>query len=141
MGRVNWSTSDVEKGLKRIRDNQEYTQKQRKPKKKEKPVDLFAVLLQKQTGFAVEQEKMFHPTRKWRFDYCLPDMMIAIEKEGGAHTGGRHTRGTGFIKDMEKYNAAAMLGWVVLRFTPEQMLKVKTMDTIQAVIRLKTIKE
>jgi hypothetical protein len=30
---------------------------------------------------------------------------------------GRHTSGGGFIKDCEKYNAAALLGWRVLRYT------------------------
>jgi very-short-patch-repair endonuclease len=137
-GNVRWSTSDVEKGLKRIRDNQEYEQKRRKPAKKKETPDLFAVLLATKSGLTVVQEHRFHSTRKWRFDYCLPDKMIAIEQEGGAHTRGRHTRGEGFIKDMEKYNTAATLGWIVLRFTPEQMLKAKTMDMIEAVIRLRS---
>lgn len=35
--------------------------------------------------------------------------------------GGRHTRGSGFVKDMEKYNAAGLLGWRVFRFTPKQL--------------------
>ena len=47
---------------------------------------------------------------------------VGIEIEGGAWTQGRHTRGKGFIADMEKYNHAALLGWRVLRFTPQQVL-------------------
>jgi hypothetical protein len=35
-------------------------------------------------------------------------------------TRGRHTRGAGFIKDIEKYNAAAIAGYRVLRCTPKQ---------------------
>lgn len=46
--------------------------------------------------------------------------MIAIEVEGGAFTRGRHTRGAGFIGDMEKYNAATSMGWRVFRVTPSQ---------------------
>jgi len=41
--------------------------------------------------------------------------------EGGIWTGGRHTRGKGFIHDMEKYNAATVLGYQVLRFSTEQV--------------------
>jgi hypothetical protein len=66
-------------------------------------------------------ELKFHPERKWRFDYAFPDRMIAIEIEGGAFTKGRHTRGPGFIKDMEKYNAAVVLGWKLLRYIPSNV--------------------
>ena len=57
--------------------------------------------------------------RKWRFDFAWPDYMIAVELEGGIWKRGRHQRPLGFISDTEKYNAAARLGWRVLRFTAE----------------------
>lgn len=63
-----------------------------------------------------EREFIFHPTRKWRFDFAWPEMLLAGEVEGGVWSGGRHTRGQGFIDDCEKYNEAASLGWTVLRF-------------------------
>ena len=63
-------------------------------------------------------EFKFWETRKWRFDWCWPDHKVALEIEGGVWTRGRHTRGSGFIKDMEKYNAAASLGYRVFRCTP-----------------------
>ena len=63
------------------------------------------------------REYEFHPTRKWRFDFAWPDSMLAVECEGGTWTGGRHTTGSGFEADCEKYNAAALLGWRVLRYT------------------------
>lgn len=59
----------------------------------------------------------FHPTRKWRFDYAFPDAKIAIEVEGGTWINGGHSRGGGQLKDREKFNAAGLLGWRVLRFT------------------------
>jgi hypothetical protein len=61
-------------------------------------------------------EYRFHPSRKWRFDFAFPDRMAAVEVEGGVWTGGRHTRGSGYIADCEKYNNAAALGWFVFRF-------------------------
>lgn len=66
-------------------------------------------------------EYRFHPLRKWRADYCWPLHMLLVEIDGGVWTGGRHTRGAGFIKDMEKLNAAALLGYRVLRYTPQQI--------------------
>lgn len=66
-------------------------------------------------------EHRFCPGRKWAMDVAWPDSKIFLEIEGGVWTGGRHTRGKGFMGDMEKYNAAAVLGWRLLRCTPEQM--------------------
>ena len=47
--------------------------------------------------------------------------MIAAEIEGGTWSGGRHTRGSGYEKDCEKYNEAVRLGWSVLRFTAKMV--------------------
>jgi hypothetical protein len=65
-------------------------------------------------------EYKFCETRRWRFDYCWPEKAIAVEIEGGIWSRGRHTRGAGYLKDMEKYNMAAKLGYRVFRFTPKQ---------------------
>lgn len=70
-----------------------------------------------------EREFRFHPVRKWRFDFAWPEKKVAIEIEGAVWTGGRHTRGAGYVKDCEKYNAAAELGWVVLRYTTTDLKK------------------
>ena len=66
-------------------------------------------------------EYMFFPGRKWRFDFCYPDKKVAVEIEGGTWCGGRHTRGSGFGKDCEKYNNAVLAGWKVLRFTSKEL--------------------
>ena len=67
------------------------------------------------------REHRFHPSRRWRFDFAYPDEKIAIEIEGGVWIGGRHTRGSGFTSDCEKYNEAARLGWRVFRLTGEMI--------------------
>lgn len=66
-------------------------------------------------------EYKFHPLRKWRADYAWPLHKVIVEVEGGAYTQGRHTRGAGFVADMCKYNNAALLGYAVLRYTPQQI--------------------
>tara|TARA_Y100000310_G_scaffold163513_1_gene163345 strand:- start:18126 stop:18521 length:396 start_codon:yes stop_codon:yes gene_type:complete len=66
-------------------------------------------------------EYRFHETRKWRFDLAFPDQHLAVEIEGGIWQYGRHNRASTFIKDMEKYNNACMLGWHLLRFSTEMV--------------------
>lgn len=65
----------------------------------------------------VAREHRFHPERKWRFDFALPDKLIACEYEGIHSEKSRHTTVTGYQGDIEKYNEATALGWRVLRFT------------------------
>ena len=67
-----------------------------------------------------EREYQFAPPRKWKFDFLLP-AKLAVEIEGGSYSGGRHTRGSGFVADMAKYNAAIFLGYRLLRYTPDQI--------------------
>ncbi|WP_439830461.1 hypothetical protein [Aeromonas caviae] len=66
-------------------------------------------------------ELMFHPKRRWRLDFAWPTHMIAVEIHGGIHSGGRHTRGRGFVEDRAKMNEATLLGWTVIEATPEHI--------------------
>jgi hypothetical protein len=72
-------------------------------------------------GLKFAPECQFHPHRKWRFDYVIGNK-TAIEIEGAIWTRGRHTRGAGYLADMEKYREAAVLGWKVLRFATSEIL-------------------
>ena len=82
-----------------------------------------------------EQEYRFHPDRRWRFDFAWPEYMIAVEVEGGTWTRGRHTRGAGFERDCEKYNAAAVRGWTVLRYTSGMIESGEAVGQIKQAIR------
>jgi hypothetical protein len=68
-----------------------------------------------------QTEVRFHPTRKWRLDLAWPDIYVGVEVHGGIWTEGRHTRGAGFQADREKMNEAALLGWLVLEVTGDQI--------------------
>lgn len=60
------------------------------------------------------KEHEFHETRKWRFDYAVPEKKVAFEYEG---RGKGHLTWQHYSKDCEKYSWAAILGWKVIRVT------------------------
>lgn len=66
-------------------------------------------------GPDLEEELKFHTSRKWRLDFCHLPSRVAIELEGGVYSRGRHTRGAGFVRDCEKYNAATRCGYTIFR--------------------------
>jgi hypothetical protein len=69
----------------------------------------------KQTGCYWLPEFRFSDTRRWRFDAAFPEKKVALEVDGAIWTQGRHTRGAGYLKDLEKFANAAVLGWRVIR--------------------------
>jgi len=99
----------------------------------------------KEHGLFAAPEYRFDSDRKWRFDFILSLVpfapyldggmiaigKLALEVEGGVWSNGRHTRGSGFVKDMEKYNRAAVLGWRVLRVTPDELCMQSTVDMVK----------
>lgn len=115
--------------------------------------------LLKKYNFKYEKEYQFHSSRRWKFDFALLKYHIAIEVEGGhignivicnhckrkvsrilkngslayVREGGRHNSIKGFRNDCEKYNAASVLGWTVLRFTTD-MLNEMPMQVIDDIL-------
>lgn len=76
-----------------------------------------------------EQEVRFHPERRWRADYLWREAKVILEIEGGLYQGGRHPRtklgghsnASGILRDMEKSNAAQLMGYRYFRLTPWQI--------------------
>lgn len=78
-------------------------------------------------------EFRFSASRKWMFDWCWPERMLALEVEGGIYGRGKpcpvckrkppgaHSSIQRLLSDMEKYNEAAILGWKVIRCQPEDL--------------------
>jgi len=65
-----------------------------------------------------KREYQFAPPRKWRFDIAVPTLMLAIEFEGMVYGGkGGHQTVGGYTANCDKYNAAQLAGWTVLRYT------------------------
>ena len=90
-------------------------------------VEALAAALRARYHFiAVHTEYLFaprvdgKPVRRWRFDVAMPNRRMAIEVDGSLFTGGRHGGTPGAAKDLEKRQAAACYGWIVLHLTPRQ---------------------
>lgn len=64
--------------------------------------------------------------------------MLAVEVEGGTWSRGRHVSGAGYAKDCEKYNAAQMAGWIVLRYTSGMVTSGEAALDVEKSIKLLT---
>lgn len=71
------------------------------------------------------EEFQFHPIRKFRFDWAIPSIKIAIEYEGLMSEKSGHTTISGYTKDCEKYNLACVCGWKVLRYTAKNYTNIE----------------
>jgi len=89
-------------------------------------------------GIPYEREVRFHPKRRWRFDFVFPGReKLAVEIDGGTWQQGRHQRPEGYQADCEKMNAAALMGWCVLRFTGKMVLDGDAVATIKEALDAK----
>jgi len=73
------------------------------------------------------REHRFHDKRRWRFDFAHLELKLVIEVEGlcAEWQKSRHTTIKGYTEDCEKYNAAALLGWTVLRYTYSTLYQIE----------------
>lgn len=67
-------------------------------------------------SFEFQKEYKFCSYRRFRFDFCVVNKKIAIEYEGIFSRKSGHTTIKGYMKDIEKYNLATMLGFRILRY-------------------------
>jgi len=82
-------------------------------------VEMYAIIKNLNLDYGMTREFRFHEGRRWLFDFAWPDKKIGLEVHGGIWLGksGAHTSDVGRARDMEKMNAAVMLGWRVLEVT------------------------
>jgi len=95
--------------------------------------NLFVAMLRSEGVPLPEAEVRFHETRRWRWDFAWNhgSQRLALEIQGGIFAGGRHSRGAGMVKDMEKFSEAACLGWRIIYCQPKELCTAKTMDLIK----------
>lgn len=82
----------------------------------------FSVTVTREHPFARERG------RKYRFDLAIIEWKIAVEIHGGAYvqrkgggTGGAHHTIQGRARDMAKGNLAAVMGWIVIEVSPNEV--------------------
>jgi len=85
-------------------------------------------------GFTPEVE--FHPVRKWRFDWAIPERKVAVEFQG--FVGKRHGHGDvghasvgGMLRDQEKWTEGQLLGWTVILVNAKTVGDGKAQDWIE----------
>lgn len=120
-------TKEYEERMKRLKEQakpkvQTTKGKPGRPIKTDKP-HVSAILLAEVKHHRIPEPQSEYQfcKRKWRFDFAWPQEKIALEIEGGIWINGRHNRGYGFEKDMEKYNEAQIMGWTILRYSTGQI--------------------
>lgn len=82
-----------------------------------------------------EREWRFHPERRWRFDFAWPGDKLAVEVEGGIFVHGRHSRGAGILGDIEKANAATIMGWRIIRVAGPHIKSGEALQWIEGALR------
>jgi hypothetical protein len=102
------------------------------------PSAKFEILWKSLGGGELKREHKFAEGRRFRFDYYHIEA-VAIELEGGVWVRGRHTRPSGFLNDMEKYNLAASMGILVFRI-PSHDISAKWLSPIVETIKERTKK-
>lgn len=80
------------------------------------------------------REFRFAPNRKFRADFAWPAWLLLCEMEGGVFTRQAHGSITGLLRDIEKYNLAATLGYRVIRCVPKDLTSDAFLATIRAAL-------
>lgn len=90
----------------------------------------------KLVGIQVEPEFVFASPRKWRSDWRVQGTSILIEFEGGLFAKGKqgHSSVTGILRDIEKYNTAALLGYTVIRIAPNHVTSGQALKWVETAI-------
>jgi very-short-patch-repair endonuclease len=80
-------------------------------------------------------EWRFHPTRKWRLDLAFIDQRVCLEVQGGIFIQGRHSRGAAMLKEWEKLNTLATMGWRVLYCQPKDVCTTEIIELIRMCLK------
>lgn len=108
--------------------------------RRSQPIDWHKVLLAQIHLAGLPEPKTeyrFHAHRQWRFDFCWKPQLVACEIEGGiwmqTETGRSkgHAHPERFESDCEKYNEAALYGWLLIRVTPKMVRDGRALDWLE----------
>jgi len=108
---------------------------------KEKPADKLYRLI-REAGLPLPDyskygagELRFCLGRNWQADFAWVEPIgVICEVHGGIWTRGKHTRPLGVTDNIEKRNAANLLGWRVYEFTPEHIDRGYAIELLSVVL-------
>lgn len=98
---------------------------------KRSPLEVLFAWQMDQAGILYVSEHRFDKVRRWRLDFAMVPVKLAVELEGGIWVHGRHNRGAGMEADIEKYNALTLAGWRLLRFTGKHIKSGEALQTVE----------
>jgi hypothetical protein len=98
---------------------------------------IFLRLLAERKLPAPVAEYQFAKPRKWRADFCWIDQKVILEVNGGIFSQGRHTRGAALLKEWDKINTGAGIGYRFIFCQPSQLATRRTIDYIENAINHK----
>jgi very-short-patch-repair endonuclease len=89
----------------------------------------------------VSIHKLPQPVREYnfhnfRFDFCWPQIKVAVEIDGGTFNGGAHVKGKGYQRDCIKSNLAHLENWVILRADREMVVGTKESEEFYRHVKL-----
>ena len=111
-----------------------------RPTPRSQPINWNKVLLEQILLAGLPEPKTeyrFHANRQWRFDFCWRPQLVACEIEGGIWMQTESGRSKGhahpdrFESDSEKYNEAALYGWLLIRVTPKMVRDGRALDWLE----------
>lgn len=115
------SVAEYKKLCRKLTKNKPQTRSVRPTRKKHESAEGILAMQLQALNVPFEREFRFHSTRRWRADFHIVGRQLLIEVEGGVWSEGRHTRGKGYMGDIEKYNEATALGYQIIRFETSQV--------------------
>lgn len=84
----------------------------------------------------LHSEWRFAPSRRFRFDFAHLPTKIAIELQGGIfNPNTRHINGAALLKEHEKLNLAALLGWRIFYISTKTVNDIAIYEQIAQAIR------
>ena len=103
-------------------------------------LDPFLLLLRAHGLPIPETEVRFALPRQWRADYCWDTRRLIVEREGGLFSPNpnarrAHASPVHILRDMEKSNAAQLLGFKYLRYTPQQLDSGACLDELKLLLK------
>jgi hypothetical protein len=97
--------------------------------------EVFALQLRAIGAPTPTREYRFAEPRKYRFDFCWPDQLLAVEIHGGVWVRGRHVRPAGMASDAEKTRLALDLGWRCYPFLGSEVESGVAVEWLERVLR------